>query len=280
MAEAMTKTASENASFPGDDRSLDTPYPVTEEQIASLHNDGWALLPGLISKEDAAKLCETLTALPSRGMLSGPDSPPITDEIFILHERVAWSDPFMKRVSSSRRVGGAMVKMMRQPEAVFVQDISFFKPVGSIEVPFHQDYSFWPFDREGCVTFWIALEDMEPEMGVLRYLKNSHREVPRGFIEKQDIRDVYPHMNDYEIVGGQAMKAGDAQVHWSLTVHGSTTNDGDRRRSALALRYQRPDAQYNCVPHPHYDRFGLKFGQKFSECPELWRVGPDGLIED
>lgn len=262
------------------DQSLDTPYPLTEQQISSLHDDGWAFLPGLISADHAATILKTLRGLPSRGMLSGPDSPPINDDIFILHERVAWSDPFIKSVTQSPRVGGAMARIMRQPEAVFVQDISFIKPVGSIEVPFHQDYSFWPFDREGCVSFWIALDDMEPEMGVLRYLEGSHREVPRGFIEKQDIRDVYPHMNDYKIVGGQAMKPGDAQVHWSLTVHGSTTNEGKKPRSAMALRYQRPDAQYNCVPHPHYDRFNLKFGQKFSECPDLWRVGPNGLIED
>lgn len=261
------------------DRSLDTPYPVTQDQVTSLHEHGWAKIPGLLSAEEAAKIRDTLLAIPSRDLLSGPDKPPMDPSVLMMHEAVAWTNPYLKSVATSPRLGGAVAALMQLPEAIFVQDISFFKPVGSIDTPYHQDFSYWPFDREGNVTFWIALEDMEPEMGVLSYLEDSHRMGPLGYIERRDIRDAYPKLRDAKVVGGQAMKAGDAQVHWGLTVHGSTKNMGTHRRSALALRYHRSDVVYTGLAHPHYDSFKLTPGKKFTESPNFWRVGPSGLIE-
>ena len=96
--------------------------------------------------------------------------------------------------------------------------------VGSPGTGYHQDYSYQPFDRKGSMTFWIALVDMTPEMGPLRYLRGSHREGPLGLSGRQDIRDTYPQLREAEVVGGQALKAGDAQAHWELTVHGAAPN--------------------------------------------------------
>src|ERR1017187_1406387 len=46
--------------------------------------------------------------------------------------------------------------------------------------------------------------------------RGSHHEGPLGLIESCDIRDVYPHLRDSEVIGGQALKVGDAQAHWEL----------------------------------------------------------------
>lgn len=276
MAEQDTAMVRDQA-----DRELSTPYPVTEEQIRSLHEKSWTPLPGFLSKEDCARICELLLAIPDRGFLSGPDSPKIDSSMLMLHDGTSFKNPPMMEFVTSPRITGAAVDLMKVPEAVFVQDISFFKPVGSIEVPWHQDFSFWPFDRWGNLSIWIALEDMDEDMGVLRYLEGSHREGPLGIIEvDRDIRDVYPQLRELKEAGGKAMKAGDAQAHWDVTVHGSAVNTGARRRSALSLRFHRPDAIYNGIPHPHYDQFGMKPGQRFGKVPGIPRVGKNGVITD
>lgn len=262
-----------------DDRNLDTPYPVTEEQVRSLHEDSWASLPGLLDADTVAKVRDALLAAEPRTTISGPDKPPADPNALLSHEGVAWRDPYLRSVATSPRLSSAVVALLEQADALFCQDISFFKPEGARAIPFHQDYSYWPFDRKGCVTLWIALVDMTPEMGPLRYLKSSHLEGPLGLIEPRDIRDAYPHLSDREVVGGKAMKAGDAQAHWELTLHGSRRNDGPGRREAVALRYIRSDTVYIGLTHPHYDQFGLEPGKRFVDNPNFPHLGPEGLID-
>jgi hypothetical protein len=262
-----------------DDRSLDTPYVVTEEQVRSLHEDSWARIPGLLDVETATKLRDRLLAAEPRTTISGPDKPPADPNALLSHEGVAWRDPFVREVATSARLSSAVVGLLDQPDAVFCQDISFFKPEGARAIPYHQDYSYWPFDRKGCVTLWIALVDLTPEMGPLQYLKGSHKEGPLGLIEQRDIRDAYPHLRSLERVGGEAMKAGDAQAHWELTLHGSRPNAGPGRREAVAFRYIRSDTIYVGLTHPHYDQFGLQPGKKFTDNPNFPHIGPEGLID-
>ncbi|NLD77369.1 MAG: phytanoyl-CoA dioxygenase family protein [Acidimicrobiales bacterium] len=261
------------------DRSLDTAYPITGEQVRSLHQDSWASIPGLLDLDTVEKLRDALLAAEPRTTISGPDKPPADPNALLSHEGVAWRDPFVRSVATSRRLSSAVVGLLEQLDAVFCQDISFFKPEGARAIPYHQDYSYWPFDRKGCVTLWIALVDMTPEMGPLRYLKGSHLEGPLGLIEQRDIRDAYPHLADNEIVGGKAMKAGDAQAHWELTLHGSRRNDGPGRREAVAFRYIRSDTIYIGLTHPHYDQFGLAPGKRFVDNDHFPHLNAEGLID-
>jgi len=120
---------------------------------------------------------------------------------------------------------------------------------------------------------------MTEEMGPLRYLRGSHREGPLGLIESRDIRDVYPRLRDSEVVGGQALKAGDAQAHWELTVHGAAPNRGPDRRDAVAFRCMRSDTIYTGLTHPHWNKFKLRPGTRFADSGQFPRIGPGGLIE-
>ena len=261
-----------------EDRDLDIAYPLTDEQVACLHEQSWAPLPGLLSRDDAAKVRDALLAAEPRTTISGPDKKPADPESLLSHEGVAWRNPYLRGVVTSRRLSSAVVGLLQQPDAIYVQDISFFKPIGANAIKFHQDYSYWPFDRKGCVSLWIALEDMTDEMGPLRYRAGSHLQGPLGLIEERDIEDAYPHLRELEVVGGKAMQAGDAQAHWGLTLHGSAANNGSARREAVAFRYHRTDVIYTGLTHPHYDTFDLTPGKKFTECDDFWRVGPDGAL--
>ena len=86
-----------------DDRSLDTAYPITEEQVRSLHEDSWAPIPGLLDLDTVAKLRDALLAAEPRTTISGPDKPPADPNALLSHEGVAWRDPFVRSVATSRR---------------------------------------------------------------------------------------------------------------------------------------------------------------------------------
>jgi hypothetical protein len=271
-----TAARAEEAAGEGLDRS----YPVTDEQVASLHTDGWALLPGLLDAEAVRGIRAALGAADPDPIISGPEESRHELATLQIREGHSWIDPYLRQVVTSRRLASAVTALTRQPDALVTHDISFFQLVGSQGTGYHQDYSYQPFDRKGSMTFWIALVDMTPEMGPLRYLRGSHLEGPLGLSGRDDIRDTYPQLREAEVVGGQALKAGDAQAHWELTVHGAAPNAGPRSRDALAVRYMRSDTVYTGLTHPHWNKFNLKPGVRFADTGQFPRVGPGGLIED
>jgi hypothetical protein len=181
---------------------LDTEYVVPEETVANLHAHGWARLPGLLDAAVVTELRERLAAEPLRPLDAlgksyrgvGADAPASTDAEPVQfldheldskhnqnHEGMAWRNEFFRRVGTSRRIAGTAVQLMRREQAVFIQDISFFKPGGGgSPTAMHQDYASWPFDRKGAITIWIALIDVAANMGPLAYLEDSHLEGPLG----------------------------------------------------------------------------------------------------
>lgn len=185
----------------------------------------------------------------------------------------------MRTVATSRRLAGTILQLSGQETALFAQDVSFFKEVGSPTILLHQDHAHFPFDRKGCLSPWIALVDMTEEMGSLHYIEGSHLEGPLGFVGDPEIREAFPELKKRKIVAGGPIAAGDARAHWDLTVHASGTNNGTYAREAWAARYIRPDTIFNGVSHSHFDQFEMKQGDRFIDHEAFPLVGRHGLME-
>jgi ectoine hydroxylase-related dioxygenase (phytanoyl-CoA dioxygenase family) len=268
------------------DLGLDTEYPLAEEQVTSLHEDGWARLPELLSKDAVEAIRSQLATEHVRsdvGRIGSGSVGRLAEGVTnsnISHQGMAWRNPFFWEVATSRRVAGAAVRLMREPTALLSQDITFIKPREGAPTNPHQDYSYKPFDRWGEVALWIALVDISEDMGPLYYFKGSHREGPLGLHHGGDIRDQYPDRRfDHEIVAGKAMAAGDAQAHWDLTIHGAAPNSSNRAREAYVPRYMRANTCYTGQSYVFYDKFELKMASRFADSGQFPLVGPDGLIE-
>ena len=48
------------------------------------------------------------------------------------------------------------------------------KPPGAAALTFHRDSAYFDFVPSDVVTVWIALDDMDPELGPLEYVRGSH----------------------------------------------------------------------------------------------------------
>lgn len=253
---------------------LDTHYEVTDDQVKSLNENGWAPIPALLTPEIVEEVRSAIADV--RRMDAG-------ESALVVKYSGGWQQPFLRRVATSRRLGSVVAQLAEQPISVFAQDVTFFKEPGCPHIVFHQDHSHFPFDRRGCLSLWIALVDMTDEMGSLRYLEGSHREGPLGFqsdsVGDPDIREQFPELKGRTVVAGTAISAGDARAHWDLTVHGSDANNGTIAREAWVARYIRTDTIYNGVSHSHFDEFGLQRGDRFAKHEAFPLVGANGLIE-
>jgi len=106
-----------------------------------------------------------------------------------------------------------VVRFTKQPAALLAQDISFNKESGSGQSYWHQDYSYFPCDRKGGLTVWVALVDLSEDMGPIRYMEARISRTARLHPPPADLRDTYPQL--WTSSGcGMAMAAGDAVVHW------------------------------------------------------------------
>lgn len=264
---------------------LDAEYPVSEEQVTSLYGQGWAPVPGLLGKGVVEGIRARLAKERPRDndavtqSYRANDKGPRVVNTNRSHEAMAWRDPFFKQVATSRRLASAAVQLMKQPHALLAQDISFIKPAGSGRTQPHQDYAYFPLDRKGTVTLWIALVDMSEDMGPLHYVEGSHLEGPLGLHGGLDIRETYPHLFDRKIVAGTPLAAGDAQAHWDLTVHGAAPNATDTAREAYVVRYTRTDTIYSGIGHPHFDSFDLTPGTPLADTGQFPEVDSRGLVE-
>lgn len=119
-------------------------------------------------------------------------------------------------------------------------------PHDPLKVPWHQDASYWPFDRSHTVTAWLAIDDADKENAAMQFIPGTHR---LGHLRWKDTSD--PAVLNQEIVNveqyGQpvydTLRAGEISLHADMLVHGSDANTSSRRRCGLTIRYCPPSVR-------------------------------------
>ena len=126
---------------------------------------------------------------------------------------------------------------------------------------FHCDSPEHGSDRVGELQFWLALAEVTPAMGPMRFVNRSHREF-LGTVFNQDkddlggqaghrasgnILDQYPLLP--QVLGMSApeethYQLGDCTVHHGYCAHGSINNTTDRDRCSYLFSYSPADTRY------------------------------------
>ena len=156
-------------------------------------------------------------------------------------------------------LGSLAAALMAYDEIVLLHDVLVDKPECVAEdLPWHQEYSYWPLDRADGLTMWIALDDAGPANGCLRYAPGSHTGGERlttwGTNGAGDPRTALPPPDPqwFEQPVIAPAPAGCAWVHHPFTWHMSTANGTGKPRRAWALSFISPEARWapEHAPHP------------------------------
>jgi non-haem Fe2+, alpha-ketoglutarate-dependent halogenase len=161
-------------------------------------------------------------------------------------------------------------------EAIMGPDImlwgaSFFIKEANTDdfVSWHQDLRYWGLDDDAHeMTVWLAISDVTPENGAMRFIPGSHCS---GLVEH---RDTFARNNQLtrgqelalEVDEDQAvtvgLRAGEISLHHGSLFHASGPNQTGERRTGLAIRYIRPQMRQAVGGTDHatlvrgVDRFG------------------------
>jgi ectoine hydroxylase-related dioxygenase (phytanoyl-CoA dioxygenase family) len=252
---------------------------VEDEEVSFYREHGWVKLDRLIAPELAAQMREAVA-----DRVLSADAAAVEGHVAnsqLVHDRADRRDwhfvardhglePF-RSLAYAREIGRNAQRFVgRKVPINYHADLLAVKmPEGHLAsgpTGFHQDWVNFPFDRGGFLTFWIALDEIPPERGSMRFLSRSHEAGPlgrMGLVSGLQVTEYYPDLTRrYEMSPPLHLHAGDATVHNGLVVHGAPPNTTDRPRWAYILSYHPADTCYTGAPHHIFSPdLGLEVGK-------------------
>jgi hypothetical protein len=224
---------------------------VSEDQLVAFRRDGFILVEGLSSNEELAPLRVIFDRVFSerRGWdvgdlfdMIGMDTP----EQELALPQLVWPSRYEPLLRQTRLAASArsIAEQILGPKLENDLEHAISKPpFNGAATPWHQDDAF---HRKGSgvpesISIWMPLQDVTVESGCMRYIRGSN------------LGPLYPHRsprNDPRIHGLETIsppdltncvsvpvRAGDAVIHLSRTLHGAGINTSDQPRRAYILGY-------------------------------------------
>ena len=243
MASSMTSAATDRA------------RQVTDEEMEFYDRNGWVCLPRLISVSHAGRLL-----LHAKGLMGEDASNAKTDKPKRSDEQRAWfrdydepslANPVLSEYAHSTELGKVASDLMGKVPVRFFQDQLLVKAPaadGGGPTTWHHDMSYLPLDRNGVAHVWLALVDVPPEKGSMRFLNGSHRLGLFGrsmFSDKGDLTQTHPKLFETSTMSPPLHLApGDATVHDASIAHYAPPNTTGEPRWAYLTAFFRADALY------------------------------------
>ena len=214
-------------------------YALSSEQCQHFQEDGYLLVPGLMSHEEISPLSKCLAANPDLFCKVGP------------LDWIGWTEPADDLVGTFTR----LTRLVDAAEALIGEPAYHWhskivrKPPGRDEtLAWHQDFGSWY--KDGClcpklVTCVIALTPATAGHGCFRFMRGSHH-MGRLDRMKHGVEDYsYFSLNEerleaikrrFEVVE-MVVSAGDVFFFHANTLHSSGPNVTDGPRTLLEITY-------------------------------------------
>ncbi len=221
---------------------------ITDEEAAFYREYGWVMMQRLVDPDFAAdflrigqewnlKRKDRDRHRKSTAGLAMEGIEPFRS--FMFSERMAKN---ATRLVDRKRLKGVDVPLR------YRTDIVILKSPGAVGSSYHQDSSEHGSDRVGEVQFWLALAEVTPEMGAMRFVSRSHCEGPLGAVfndDQGDLLEQFPNLTSLlELSPPFHYQPGDCTVHHGFTIHGGPTNGTDKARWSYLFSYTPADTRY------------------------------------
>ncbi|WP_454688926.1 phytanoyl-CoA dioxygenase family protein [Achromobacter aloeverae] len=246
--------------------------PVNEQHVRDFNENGWTVIRNVIPRDVALGLRES--AIKSAGANRPPEmefdptkNNYINDARFQSQHRLYPSaesvDALFASVVYSPRIAAISRALLNCAEVRHLRSIIMEKaPVsqGGQKTSWHQDFPFLPIDRSRSLSIWIALMDLPPEMGTLRFVNGSPHlgSLGRDAHMRPDADRLESYVQNGTVSPPLSLRAGDATIHADLTIHGAAPNESNESRWAVSIGYMDADCLYTGAPNRLTDGLGLE----------------------
>jgi ectoine hydroxylase-related dioxygenase (phytanoyl-CoA dioxygenase family) len=227
---------------------------LTEAQSRFWHENGYLVLPEVLSPAEVATLRRGCEALEARAMAPGEGGDRYQFKVF---ESGARS---VQQIAEPHELGGEWLALARHPKLLDrVEDLlgpnlqlyysmmMMKPPREGFAAPWHQDFAFFAHGRADLLACMVAIDDATPENGCLRVVPGSHRMGLLNHFKEGQFTGIFQgDTAAFDAPGGHAMLpvgAGGVIFWHVLTLHSSHPNRSEQPRRAVVLEYKNPAAR-------------------------------------
>ena len=222
---------------------------LTEEQKAFYEENGYVLVPGLLTPEEAAMYRQETHDLAARlaerrninSTWGSAAEVSKGRETALLHcHDVQFQSAAFTRLIVDERLTSVAADIIG-PNVQLHHTKMFIKPPekGS-PFPMHQDAPFFPHDHHSMIAVILHFDDAPLEKGCVRVVPGSHK---LGLLPHISTGNHHLPPDEYPVEDAVPCpaKAGDALFFSYLTIHGSGINESQEARTTLLVQMRDPE---------------------------------------
>jgi len=230
-------------------------YQLSADEIARFGADGWVHLPGVLAEEELRGL-EAIyerflrREIPAAGrdfcdMSSDYEKPFEQFSIVNVMLPRRYYPPLAENVYERR--AASIAAQLCGPDMSLDYDQFVAKRPRKDDAVFHwhQDLAYWPVTSDTrTASFWLALDHVAADNGIVRFVTGSHREPALRpheplFGDRDRNHTLAAAVDERrDRVAAEDLAPGDVTIHHERTVHGSAGNQSDRWRRGYVLAFR------------------------------------------
>jgi ectoine hydroxylase-related dioxygenase (phytanoyl-CoA dioxygenase family) len=223
-------------------RDLDTPYPLTKDQIDFFQEYGYIKLKNVLTPEVLEYYGNEITKkVFELNTMNLPMEKRSTYQKAFLQITNLWpKSEIVKEFVFSKRMARIAAELMRVKGVRMYHDQALYKePSGGI-TPWHADQYYWPLSNPNTVTAWIPLQATPMEMGPLGFAeKSQHMEFGRDLAisdtSEQQIQDAIKR--EGFVLQESPFDLGEISYHMGWTYHRAGPNVSQTPRKVMTVIY-------------------------------------------
>jgi ectoine hydroxylase-related dioxygenase (phytanoyl-CoA dioxygenase family) len=222
-----------------------------DDLIASYHEHGYVIVPGLIEGDELLRLQALTDAVEARAA-----DVPEEDEVYAFDTDLAGKRT-IQRIKKPNRVDPFYAALAAHPKIIAITErligsmirlnhtkINMKSANGGAALEWHQDWAFAPHTHMGTAVASIMIDGASASNGAMQVIPGSHREKlldhhdDEGFF----VGAVDPSQIDLSRAALLEGPPGTVSFHHPLTLHGSNVNMSGAARRILFYEYAASDA--------------------------------------
>jgi ectoine hydroxylase-related dioxygenase (phytanoyl-CoA dioxygenase family) len=222
---------------------IDSPFMLSDEQIASFRKDGFVKLKKVLSFEVLVHYgTEISQKVKELNVLDVPMEKRTTYQKAFLQIENLWTKSEMVReFVFGKRLARLAAELMGCRGVRMYHDQALYKEAGGGITPWHADQFYWPVATNNTVTAWIPLQQTPMELGPLAFSAGSQRFNAAG--RDMEISDESEQKLSKALLESglplieTPFDLGEVSFHYGWTFHRAGPNTSKRPREVITIIY-------------------------------------------